>query len=166
MKASEARILDATCGGRMFWFDKADPRALFVDNRMVETALGDGRVFAVQPDIIADFRDLPFPDNTFHLVVFDPPHLRWAGRHSDLAIKYCALGADWQDDIKRGFAECFRVLRLHGILIFKWAESQIPVRDVLALTEEKPLFGNRNLHGKTHWIVFMKEKEEPQREAE
>lgn len=56
------------------------------------------------------------------------------------------------------FAECFRVLKEHGVLIFKWNETQIPVSQILKLTAYKPLFGNKqpNRTG-THWIVFMKE---------
>ena len=150
VKTNEAHILDAACGGRMFWFDKDDPRALFVDNRTVETTLCDGRAFTIQPDIVADFRNLPFSDNSFNLVVFDPPHLRWAGQSSYMRQKYGELGPNWQE-------ECFRVLRPYGTLVFKWSEAQIPLRDVLALANEKPLFGNQNLRGKTHWVVFMKE---------
>lgn len=44
-----------------------------------------------------------------------------------------------------------------GILIFKWNEDQIKVSEILALTNEKPLFGHKS--GKrmsTHWITFMK----------
>ena len=29
-------ILDAACGGRMFWFNKKHPRALYIDNRIVD----------------------------------------------------------------------------------------------------------------------------------
>ncbi len=32
-------ILDACCGGKMFYFDKNDPRVLFQDIREVETTL-------------------------------------------------------------------------------------------------------------------------------
>lgn len=28
-------VLDATCGGRMIWFDKKNPLALFVDKRVM-----------------------------------------------------------------------------------------------------------------------------------
>jgi len=42
-------ILDACCGGKMFYFDKNDPRVLFQDIREVETTLCDGRVFSVKP---------------------------------------------------------------------------------------------------------------------
>ena len=67
----------------------------------------------------------------------------------------------WRDDLKAGFAECFRVLKPEGVLIFKWNETRIPIKEVLSLAPVRPLFGNRatgqNL--KTHWIVFMKEEE-------
>lgn len=33
-------ILDACCGGKMFYFDKHDPRVLFQDIRDVETTIG------------------------------------------------------------------------------------------------------------------------------
>ncbi len=67
------------------------------------------------------------------------------------------LGDDWQDDLRRGFAECFRVLKPEGLLIFKWNETQIRVSAVLALAGVPPLFGHKS--GKrvdTHWLTFMK----------
>jgi hypothetical protein len=49
------------------------------------------------------------------------------------------------------------VLRSDGVLVFKWNEHDIPVSAVLALTDEKPLFGNRcGRSAKSHWLVFMK----------
>ena len=106
-----------------------------------------------------DYRDLPFPDGTFRMVVLDPPHLRNAGETSYLAQKYGCLDQEtWKNDLKTMFSECFRVLKEHGVLIFKWNETQIPVSQILKLTAHKPLFGNKqpNRTG-THWIVFMKE---------
>lgn len=147
-------VLDACCGARSFWFDKKDGRALFIDNRTVDTTLCDGRKFMIDPDIVADFRCLPFGENTFPLVVFDPPHLAQAGNTSWLATKYGVLGKGWRDDLHQGFSECFRVLCPFGTLVFKWSEEQVKLSDVLALTPEKPLFGNRR--GKTIWVVFQK----------
>lgn len=69
------QILDVCCGGKMFYFDKNDPRVLFCDNRRFETLLCDGRHFEVNPDIVCDFTALPFADNAYQVVVFDPPHL-------------------------------------------------------------------------------------------
>lgn len=75
-------ILDACCGSRMFWYNKSDPRTLFMDNRELDTTLCDGRSLVVAPDVVADFRNMPFADETFHLVIFDPPHLIRAGEKS------------------------------------------------------------------------------------
>ena len=52
--------------------------------------------------------------------------------------------------------ECFRVLEVNGILVFKWNEEQIKLNEILKLTDIKPLFGNKR--AKTHWLVFMKEE--------
>ena len=157
----DAAVLDACCGSRMFWFDRADERALFVDKRS-ETCFADTiegrRTIVVSPDTIADFRSLPFEDATFALVVFDPPHT-FAGEKGWTRKKYGTLEKDWRVDIKAGFSECFRVLCPLGTLIFKWNEHRVPVSTVLSLTDEKPLFGQRcGTTAKTHWIVFMKPK--------
>ena len=72
-------ILDACCGGKMFYFDKSDQRVLFQDIRKVKTTLCDGRTFEVSPDIQADFTNMPYPDNSFNMVVFDPPLWYTAG---------------------------------------------------------------------------------------
>ena len=69
-------ILDACCGGKMFYFDKDDPRVLFQDVRCIETKLKDRgklRTFSVSPDVQADFTSMPHADNMFRMVVFDPP---------------------------------------------------------------------------------------------
>ncbi len=160
-----ASVLDPCCGSRMMWFDPTDQRGLFGDQRhetitvIDRTHRADGtRVLSIHPDCLLDFRALPFADESFPLVVFDPPHLVRAGKESWLAAKYGKLGANWRDDLRVGFAECFRVLRPEGVLVFKWSEVQVATRDVLALTDRRPLFGHPS--GKrsgTHWITFMKE---------
>ena len=164
---SGVNILDACCGSRMFWFDRRHPNALFIDKRCERhslpdsSSLGGKRELAIDPDIIADFTALPFPNDQFALVVFDPPHLIRNGRGGWLAKKYGKLGDDWRTELRRGFAECFRVLRPEGVLVFKWNEHDIPVSQVLALTPEKPLFGNRSgKASKSHWVVFMKPAQE------
>ena len=151
------KILDACCGSKMFWFDKENKDTVFMDNREFEDALCDGRSLKVSPDIVADFRKIPFPDESFYLVVFDPPHLVRAGENSWLAKKYGKLNQDtWKEDLKQGFDECMRVLKTNGTLIFKWNEEQIKLNEILATIEYKPLFGNRR--SKTHWLIFFKEE--------
>ena len=147
-------ILDACCGSRMFWFNKEHEDVLYMDNRKFKDTLCDGRTLEVNPDIIADFRDMPFEDDTFHLVVFDPPHLLKAGENSWLAKKYGKLEETWPFDIRQGFSECMRVLKPFGTLIFKWNEDQIKLNEVLDAIGYEPLFGDKR--AKTHWLVFMK----------
>jgi hypothetical protein len=158
---STQRVLDPCCGGRMFWFDKANSEAIFGDIRRESGVIYDGRdgrrTLQVAPDQIMDFTDLPFSAGRFNLVVFDPPHLTSAGPKSWQAAKYGKLTGEWRDALSRGFAECFRVLADNGILIFKWSEVHISLREILSLTEVKPLFGQTTtVNLKTHWIVFMK----------
>lgn len=76
------KILDACCGSRMFWFDRKNPDTIFMDSRALETELCDGRKLVIKPDVIGDFRDMPFADESFRMVVFDPPHLIQAGEKS------------------------------------------------------------------------------------
>ena len=155
-------ILDACCGGKMFYFDKEDPRVLFQDIREVDATLCDGREFHVKPDVLADFTSMPYPDGSFRLVVFDPPHLKFTGSEKEAQgwqmIKYGWLPRHgWQETIRKGFAECFRVLEPGGFLVFKWNETDVKVTELLKLTPEKPVFGH--ISGKranTHWILFMK----------
>ena len=151
-------MLDMCCGSRMFWFDKQDERVVFIDKRREEHILCDGRPLAITPDLIADFTALPFTDCTFSVVVFDPPHLERVGPKGWQGKKYGKLDrSTWRDELRAGFAEAFRVLRPHGVLIFKWNETQIPVRQIIALTDEKPAIWQRTgKNDKTHWIVFVK----------
>lgn len=148
----------------MFWFDKTNPDALFIDIREEHTFVTrgnhrvDNRNRAILPDKVMDFRKMDLQDETFSLVVFDPPHLK-LGKKSYFAQIYGSLNATWEEDLRKGFAECFRVLKPDGVLIFKWNESDIPLREVLALTPVAPLFGHRSgKAAKTHWVAFMKPK--------
>lgn len=158
MKNEYPPILDVTCGGRMMWFDHNNPICLYVDNRELEPVeLCDGRLFQVKPDMIADFRNLPFPSNTFNLVVFDPPHLIRVSNQAYLKLKYERLSESWESDLKAGFDECMRVLKDYGTLIFKWSEIQIPTSKVIKAIGHKPLFGHiSGKSSKTHWMTFMK----------
>lgn len=154
-----ARVLDPASGSRMFYFDRDDDRVLFGDIRSESHVLCDGRALNITPDAIVDFRNLPFADGSFHVVVFDPPHLVNAGPKSWQAAKYGRLTKEtWREDLRAGFAECFRVLADNGVLIFKWAEVQIPISQILPLTPARPLVGHRSgKQAKTHWVTFIKE---------
>ena len=150
-------IIDVCCGSRMFWFDKQNPSVVFMDKRQLETNLCDGRKLEIKPDLMADFRHIPYPDNSFYLAVFDPTHLFNAGDNSWLAAKYGKLGQTWREDLRAGFNECMRVLKPCGTLVFKWNEEQVSLSEVLKCFPISPLFGQKR--AKTHFLVFMKMEE-------
>ena len=152
-------VLDPASGSRMFYFDKEDPRVVFGDIRSESHILSDGRALHIRPDEVMDFMDIPYPDESFRVVVFDPPHLIRGGESAWMVLKYGLLPGHWQSVLAKGFAECFRVLKPHGVLIFKWNDVQIPVSRVLALTPHKPLVGHRRVTKAApgHWVTFLKD---------
>lgn len=82
MIGDDKKVLDPCCGSKMFWFDKDNPIVLYCDIREIENEViwrskdGDNvRTVTVKPDVVANFTNLPFEDESFYHVVFDPPHL-------------------------------------------------------------------------------------------
>jgi len=165
-KSSLPPVLDVCCGGRSMWFESDDSRALYMDIRHATYEVDKGtdgtkgrNPIVVDPDVQADFTNIPFPDSSFHHVVFDPPHYTAGrlGRTGNMFHRYGSLLPGWEEMLRAGFAECFRVLKPCGTLIFKWCSIQIPLSRVLALTPAKPLYGHRTgKQARTHWVAFMK----------
>lgn len=164
----DKRILDVTCGDRTIWFQKHEPHTVYCDKRREEwdgmfgKALNkDGkqkrRHLVIDPDIQCDFTALPFEDEQFSLVVFDPPHIANLGESSWMRKSYGTLDDNWQKLIHDGFRECMRVLKPDGVLVFKWSDISYSTREVINAIGQEPLFGHRS--GKkmnTHWMCFMK----------
>lgn len=148
------KILDACCGGKMFWYEKNLDFVDFQDNRELQTELCDGRKFSVKPDFIGDVTKMDMPDEEYDMVVFDPPHLKNGGDKGWIILKYGKLPSEWLPWIERAFKECFRVLKNDGVLVFKWNCEQIPFADVIKLSPYKPIFGDKR--AKTRWTVFVK----------
>lgn len=145
------------------WFNKHHPDTLCIDNRQCGVGFmadkyPDTVNFGVQPDIVMDFKHMNFPDESFYLVVFDPPHLTRNTSKSYMACRYGSLDkTNWRYDIQQGFRECWRVLKPNGTLIFKWSEHDIPLKAVLAAIGHQPLFGHRSgKQSRTHWLCFFK----------
>lgn len=114
------RILDVTCGDRSIWFDKKESHTIYCDKREIDVLneIGNNikaeRGIHIHPDIIADFTDLPFKDETFNLVVADPPHLKDASETAWLTKKYGSLHDGWEEMLHDGFREWMRVLKYGG----------------------------------------------------
>lgn len=168
----EKQILDVTCGSRSIWFQKNEPHTIYCDIRSGEFDIdvknitwGNGRIhhkhMEVKPDIICSFTDLPFDNESFNLVVFDPPHIVDLPKSSWTFKAYGTLESGWQDMIRKGYEECMRVLKPNGVLVFKWSDVSISTREVINAIGAEPLFGHRS--GKkmnTHWMCYMKFVEE------
>ena len=153
-------ILDACCGGKMFWYNKNHPKVLYVDNRYCEEGHNHYRPrHTVKPDKIMDFRNLDLPNNKFKMVVFDPPHFKSNTDTLNMAKLYGILSPKtWKEDLQKGFSECMRVLEPNGFLIFKWNETSIKIKEIIELFPTEPLFGNKQgTKLNTHWIVFIKD---------
>lgn len=156
----DKKILDVTCGSRTMWFNKNHPNAIYCDKRNAELSGiwgGSKGDCIISPDIQCDFTRLPFENNSFSLVVFDPPHLIKANETAWLVKKYGKLDSNWEKMIHDGFLECMRVLKQDGVLIFKWSEHDIPAADVWNAIGQKPLFGHHSgKKSNTFWACFMK----------
>ncbi len=149
-------VLDPCCGPRMMYFQKDSPDVLYCDNRILTDTLCDGRRLEITPDVKCDFRELPFPADSFWHVVFDPPHIRKGGPKSWIIKKYGKLPPDWKDYLRKGFEECWRVLKPHGTLVFKWSEEDFTLNEVLGCFPQKPLYGNRARGDRQIFVVFVK----------
>ena len=73
-------ILDPMCGPKMFYFDKDNANVLFGDIRWETHWTRQYKKLEIHPDKLMDARKLEFPDNSFYLVVLDPPHLINCGK--------------------------------------------------------------------------------------
>lgn len=164
-------IIDVTCGGRSIWFDKHNKDTVYCDIRAEHSERVFGtvpskRTVDVEPDVVCDFTNLPFDDNSFSLCVFDPPHLKDLSDKSWLVHLYGTLTDGWEQMLAKGFSECMRVLKPRGTLILKWADTSISTRDLINAIGQDPLFGHRS--GKkmgTHWLTFMKMESTAQKGA-
>lgn len=156
------KILDATAGPKGMWYQKSHPYVTFLDRRN-----GKYGKYKIKPDVTSDWKDMPFPDNSFDMVIFDPPHIIQNADSGHMVDEYGRLGIDtWQQELQVGINQCFRVLKKDGFFVLKWAETKrwghsIPIEQILKLIPYKPLFGTRTGNSNNnHWIVFLKYRKE------
>ena len=143
----------------MWWWDKAHPLAVYMDRRQLPPGSTPNRPnWCCQPDVLGDFRAMPFDDESFQLVLFDPPHEVRTSEPGNVRTHYGWLHPDTeQDDLRLGFSECWRVLRPGGTLVFKWAGKLDRVKPHFPAP---PVVGNRIVRSTsglgTRWLIFYK----------
>ena len=170
--SDKAEILDATCGGRSIWHPENKDRedTLYIDKRKEKKGFlqrekygHNPRNYSIEPDEQQDYRNLPYKDESFNLIVFDPPHaVRGDGMKTLSGVSFkkwgCLHAETWQEDLKAGFDELFRVLKLGGSLIFKFNNESADFDEVLSCAPQAPLFGTsvKDHTSETRWFVFYK----------
>lgn len=168
----EKYILDVTCGARSIWFQKEQENTIFTDIRKEPEGFDPHRPKTeVCPDMVMDYRDLSFPDESFNLVVWDPPHFKDLCKKSWICKRYGSLNSEtWQTDLKRGYQQIMRVLKPTGVLIMKWSNTKekskrsISLKEMLKILPDRPLFGHTTgSNSQTNWICFMKIPKELER---
>lgn len=112
-------VLDPTAGHRQGMWTIWRPDGLVLSDIDIET----------KPDLVADYKNLPFADGVFGSVLFDPPY-RLAGTATDqggMDTRYgiCAYRPIHvvHDDMVSGLQECARVVRRRGYVIVKCAKQ-------------------------------------------
>ncbi len=161
------KILDATAGFRGIWYIKNHPFVTFLDKRTGYTKNTNGtkiknrRHFKLDPDIIADWtKTIPFDDEYFDMVIFDPPHFIIDNDKSDscLTLRYGRIDkSNYKQYLGAGFKELFRVLKKEGVFILKWCENTHKVDDIIKLSPYPALFGSKTgQNHKNYWILFIK----------
>lgn len=161
------KILDATCGQRGIWYQKNHPYVTFMDKRegifnskTLNQSFKNSRIIKIKPDVVSDWKNTPFNDEEFDMIIFDPPFIirKDGNTPNTFVVTYSYLPKNrWEQELKLGIIEFFRILKKDGIFIFKWDEVDIKLKRVLKLFPYPPLFGSRvGQKNNMHWIVFIK----------
>ncbi|HUS99624.1 MAG TPA: SAM-dependent methyltransferase [Candidatus Thermoplasmatota archaeon] len=163
------KILDATCGFRGIWYQKNHPFVTFmdvrkgnIDSKTEGVKFKSRRRWKINPDVVSEWKDAPFPDNYFDMIIFDPPHiLTEDGKTlSALQKEYGTLNKNnYKEVLKTGINKLFEILKPEGTFILKWCENSVPVNEIIKLVPYQPLFGSNTKskgHTANYWIVFLK----------
>jgi ubiquinone/menaquinone biosynthesis C-methylase UbiE len=163
-------ILDATCGLKEMWHNKNPNDVIFLDIRKGKIVYNSKysdytmELGFVNPTILGTHEKLPFRNESFDMIVFDPPHII-SHPTGILHEKYTTLKKNWVKYLYNTTKELFRVLKKEGFLIFKWAETSKPLNKILAIFPYKPYFGT-NTKSDTYFIVFRKNLQSQKKETQ
>lgn len=148
------KILDMTAGGRNIWLDKFCPDAVFVDHRV-----------AMNPDVVADSTCLPFDNESFDLIVFDPPHGNFGVGSNQSRLYGSYTLSEIREFMRGAAAEAHRVGRAEALMAFKWCNHDMRHDWALAILDPwwRALFGHvvsiRSRHASTsQWFMLSKKR--------
>lgn len=173
-------ILDATAGNRTMWKHKKCEGIIYSD---IEKNL------KVKPTIFADNRQLPFRDETFSTIFFDPPHdigvddsdILTMGKfalkearatekrlHTYYGLYYIKTVDDMIKLLYYTQKEFMRILKYSGLLWLKWNDVAMQLNRVLAIFADWkilliiPQTSTSHTMGtkQTYWVCMIKEKKE------
>jgi len=179
-------ILDATCGAKIFYKGRhkafSPEELVFMDVReglfstfnrrgkgrgdIRATEVIDGQEYIrIEPTKVGCVTKIPWPDQSFNMVIIDPPHAgRW-GKSSFMG----ALYGSWDRDtfvrkFYRANSEVYRVLKPGGVLFLKVQDNE--GRDKIAerlLTKFRLLLKIQQVNAsgrtghKTFWMIFVRQ---------
>lgn len=126
---------------------------------------GKPEIIEIDPDKLGCITKIPWPDNTFSMVLFDPPHDKW-GKSSFMRVLY----GSWNNEMfvhKVGPAnqEFYRVLKPGGFLFVKIQDNKQRDKQLVELLSnfklllkihQAPLSGRTK--NKTYWMLFVRRK--------
>jgi len=132
-------ILDVTVGARKIyhgWDKNLGDDLIGIDIRKGDFSIEDEHHWAkgeviIQPTVLADMKKLPFRDNVFDGVIFDPPHTEcglnsWLGRYyGSWTQKETIQTVRFVND------EFARVLKPRGLLVLKTMPRQFRLYETL-----------------------------------
>jgi len=129
---------------------------------------------AVPPDVVAVWAALPFRDDVFSLVIFDPPHT-CRGETSIMSLQgstakssiswFGALPARWRETAHLFLAAQNEFRRVARRMIFKWNDTRYNLHRVLSCfylwrVVRKTMVKSTKKRGKsdTWWVVLKAKK--------
>lgn len=83
---SGKKILDVTAGEQVCWNSIKDNQQLGKNEKVWDVIFCDASSDA-RTDIVSDFRKLPFKDNSFDIIFFDPPFMKISSGIESIGIK-------------------------------------------------------------------------------
>ena len=156
-------ILDVTAGNRHMWPNKNPPYTIFLDRELN---------LKVAPDIFASWQNLPFRDDSFSCIIFDPPHgegpYKNSIHHDPQEVKrgswwgyYDRLR--WRADFVAAGREFYRVAKR---LCLKWNDARHSVWKLIPLFRPWKVVYKKERRTRsgigehpTWWVTFIRGSE-------